>query len=140
MDVGNHNASKGATANGGAVSALTIHEAAETTGWSPRMLRYVERVGLVEPARSTSGYRLYGPAELQRLRTLRELLEEHEIGLSDLAFASRLRRDPVLRQATDAWLEAKAERPDDVPAADWLRWEQEKHQRLLDAAALTATP
>jgi hypothetical protein len=73
------------------MDALTIHEAAETTGWSPRMLRYVERVGLVEPARSESGYRLYGPPELQRLRTLRELLEGHEIGLSDLAFASRLR-------------------------------------------------
>ena len=69
------------------MDALTINEAAETTGWSPRMLRYVERVGLVEPARSTSGYRLYGPAELQRLRTLRELLEQHDIGLSDLAFA-----------------------------------------------------
>ena len=61
------------------------------------MLRYVERVGLVEPARSASGYRLYGPAELQRLRTLRELLAEHEIGLSDLAFALRLRREPELR-------------------------------------------
>ena len=83
------------------MDALTIHEAAETTGWSPRMLRYVERVGLVEPARSPSGYRLYGPAELQRLRTLRELLEEHDIGLSDLAFASRLRREPGLREATD---------------------------------------
>jgi DNA-binding transcriptional MerR regulator len=122
------------------MDALTIHEAAETTGWSPRMLRYVERVGLVEPARSASGYRLYGPAELQRLRTLRELLSEHEIGLSDLAFASRLRRDAELRVATEAWLEAKAERPDDVAAADWLRWEQEKHQRLLAAAALTASP
>jgi MerR family transcriptional regulator, copper efflux regulator len=121
------------------MEALTIHEAAETTGWSPRMLRYVERVGLVEPARSAAGYRLYGPAELQRLRTLRELLEARELSLSDLAFASRLRHDPGLREATDAWLEAKAERPDDVPAAHWLRWEQEKHQRLLDAAALTAT-
>ena len=57
------------------------------------MLRYVERVGLVEPARSAAGYRLYGPAELQRLRTLRELLDEHDIGLSDLAFALRLRRE-----------------------------------------------
>ena len=56
------------------------------------MLRYVERVGLVEPARSAAGYRLYGPAELQRLRTLRELLDEHDIGLSDLAFALRLRQ------------------------------------------------
>src|ERR1041384_6338118 len=75
------------------MDALTIHEAAEVTGWSPRMLRYVERVGLVEPARSASGYRLYGPAELQRLRTLRELLAQHEIGLSDVAFARRLREE-----------------------------------------------
>src|SRR3954447_26340699 len=121
------------------MDALTIHEAAETTGWSPRMLRYVERVGLVEPARSASGYRLYGPAELQRLRTLRELLEEHDIGLSDIAFASRLRADRSLSAATEAWFEAEPERPADVPAADWLRWEQEKHQRLLAAAARLST-
>src|SRR5919202_5329147 len=98
---------------GSRMDALTIHEAAETTGWSPRMLRYVERVGLVEPARSPSGYRLYGPPELQRLRTLRELTVEHDIALSDVAFALRLRSDEGLRAATDAWLAAEAERPDD---------------------------
>jgi DNA-binding transcriptional MerR regulator len=102
------------------------------------MLRYVERVGLVEPERSPSGYRLYGPAELQRLRTLRELLDEHEIGLSDLAFALRLRSEAGLRQATDAWLDARVERPAGLDRADWLRFEQEKHQRLL--AALSPTP
>jgi DNA-binding transcriptional MerR regulator len=117
------------------MDALTIHEAAETTGWSPRMLRYVERVGLVEPARSPSGYRLYGPAELQRLRTLRELLEEHDVGLSDVAFALRMRSDAELRRATDGWLEAKAERPEDVPPAGWLSFEQHKHERLLAAVA-----
>jgi MerR family copper efflux transcriptional regulator len=122
------------------MDALTIQEAAETTGWSPRMLRYVERVGLVGPGRSAGGYRLYGPAELQRLRTLRELLAEHEIGLSDIAFALRLRNDPQLRRATDEWLEAEAERPADVPQSDWLRFEQIKHSKLLAAAALTATP
>jgi MerR family copper efflux transcriptional regulator len=123
------------------MDALTIHEAAATTGWSPRMLRYVERVGLVEPARSSAGYRLYGPAELQRLRTLRELLDEHDIGLSDLAFALRLRRDGDLRAATDAWFEAQAQQPPNVPASDWLRFEQEKHQRLLAALARrTTTP
>jgi len=116
------------------MDALTIHEAAETTGWSPRMLRYVERVGLLEPKRSGAGYRLYGPAELQRLRTLRELLERHEIGLSDIAFALRLRQDAELRGAVDGWLEATAERPEHVPAPDWLRWEQEKHSKLLAAA------
>ena len=121
------------------MDALTIHEAAETTGWSPRMLRYVERVGLVEPSRSGAGYRLYGPAELQRLRTLRELLEEHELGLSDIAFALRLRQDAGLRSTVDGWLEATAERPEHVPAPDWLRWEQEKHSKLLAAAAAHRT-
>ena len=117
------------------MDALTIHEAGETTGWSPRMLRYVERVGLVEPARSASGYRLYGPPELQRLRTLRELLAGHDIGLSDVAFARRLREEPALRRDTEAWLESEAERPAEVPADDWLRFEQEKHSRLLSAVA-----
>src|SRR3954471_13345164 len=117
------------------MDALTINEAAETTGWSPRMLRYVERVGLVEPNRSAAGYRLYGPAELQRLRTLRELLDEHEIGLSDLAFALRLRRESELREATDAWLDAEAERPAHLTPSDWLRFEQEKHERLLAVLA-----
>jgi DNA-binding transcriptional MerR regulator len=113
---------------------LTINEAAETTGWSPRMLRYIERVGLIEPDRTDAGYRLYGPPQLQRLRTLRELLAEHDVALSDMAFALRLRDDARLRQTTEAWLEAQAERPADVPAADWLQWEQDKHERLLQAA------
>ena len=95
------------------------------------MLRYVERVGLEQPSRSAKGYRLYGPAELQRLRTLRELLAEHDIGLSDLAFALRLRGDDNLRAATETWLQAEPERPEHIPAADWLHWEQSKHQRLL---------
>jgi MerR family copper efflux transcriptional regulator len=113
------------------MDALTINEAAETTGWSPRMLRYVERVGLVEPSRSGAGYRLYGPPELQRLRTLRELLSEYDIGLSDIAFAQRLGSDDDLRTATESWLQAEPQRPEHVLAADWLRWEQDKHQRLL---------
>ncbi|MBA2512749.1 MAG: MerR family transcriptional regulator [Solirubrobacterales bacterium] len=117
------------------MDALTINEAAETTGWSPRMLRYVERVGLLEPARSNSGYRLYGPPELQRLRTLRELLEAHDVGLSDVAFALRLRSDDELRTMVDRWFESEPRRPDEVPAADWLRFEQEKHERLLRAVA-----
>jgi DNA-binding transcriptional MerR regulator len=113
--------------------ALTIHEAAETTGWSARMLRYIERAGLVEPQRSASGYRLYGPPELQRLRTLRELLNEHEISLGEVGFALRLRRDEQLSGAVQAWFEAEAERPEHVPADDWLTWEQSKHEKLLAA-------
>ena len=96
------------------------------------MLRYIERVGLIEPQRTEAGYRVYGAAELQRLRTLRELLEAHEVGLSDVAFAHRLRTDAALKAATEQWLEAEAQRPVEVAAADWLRWEQDKHERLLE--------
>ena len=117
------------------MDGLTINEAAETTGWSSRMLRYIEREGLIAPRRSKSGYRLYGPEELQRLRTLRELLDEHEMSLGDVGFALRLSRDPEMGSAVEAWLEASPRRPDDVPASDWLRFEQEKHERLLAEAA-----
>jgi DNA-binding transcriptional MerR regulator len=116
------------------VDALTINEAAETTGWSPRMLRYVESMGLIESRRSPAGYRLYGPEELQRLRTLRELLADFDVGLAEMGFALRLRREAELSAAVEAWFEAEPSRPDDVPAADWLRFEQEKHERLLAAA------
>lgn len=122
------------------MDTLTIHEAAETTGWSPRMLRYIERAGLVEPARSEAGYRLYGPAELQKLRTLRELIGTYDLGLTDIGFALRLRRDMELHDAVEAWLTTEAQRPADVPAAAWLSWEQEKHQRLLQAVQKNTTP
>jgi DNA-binding transcriptional MerR regulator len=113
------------------MEGLTINEAARTTGWSPRMLRYVEQTGLVTPARSASGYRLYGPAHLQRLRTLKELLARFDVGLSDVAFAARMATSAELREAVQAWLEAEARRPEDVGPEDWLRFEQEKHQKLL---------
>jgi DNA-binding transcriptional MerR regulator len=117
------------------MEALTINEAASTTGWSPRMLRYIEQAGLVATARSAAGYRLYGAAQLQRLRTLRELLSRFEIGLSDVAFAARLESDSELRQAVVRWLQSQARRPDDVDDAGWLRFEQDKHQKLLAAVA-----
>ncbi len=116
------------------MEGLTIHEAADTTGWSPRMLRYIERSGLVTPARSASGYRLYGPGALQRLRTLKELLQHFDVGLSEVAFAARMRIDAELREAVQAWLEAKARRPEHVSPADWLNFEQDKHEKLLAAA------
>jgi len=117
------------------MNGLTIQEAAATTGWSSRMLRYIEHEGLIAPRRSSAGYRLYGPEQLQRLRTLRELLQEHEMSLGDAGFARRLNRESDLRDAVEAWFEASPSKPDEVPASDWLRWEQEKHQRLLAEAA-----
>ena len=109
------------------MDGLTVGEAAARTGWSPRMLRYLERTGLVRPSRSSSGYRLYGIRDLNQLRSLRELRERFAVELTDVAFAARLRRESALRAAVDSWLAGT----DTAPA--WVEWEQRKHERLLAA-------
>ncbi len=118
-----------------AMDGLTINEAARVTGWSARMLRYVEQTGLVSPERTGSGYRIYGAAELQRLRTLKELIAGFDVALSDVAFAARIKHDPQLQRAIEDWLNATPQRPQDVDPDDWLRFEQRKHERLLLGAA-----
>ena len=115
------------------MEGLTINRAALTTGWSPRMLRYLERWGLVAPPRTPAGYRVFRAPELQRLRTLRELLDRFACGLSDVAFAKRIREEPELAAALEHWFERPAQRPAGVDQSDWLSWEQEKHERLLAA-------
>jgi DNA-binding transcriptional MerR regulator len=106
------------------MTGYTVSEAARRTGWSPRMLRYLERTGLVVPARRPSGYRLYGTRELNQLRSLREVRQRHGVELAELVFAARLRSEPGLRDAVHTWLSAR-ESP--------LEWEQRKHERLLAA-------
>jgi MerR family copper efflux transcriptional regulator len=91
------------------------------------MLRYLEDANLVRPRRTDAGYRLYGLPELNQLRLLRELRARFGVGLDELAFAARLRREPEVRAAVDSWL-AGAE-----DARSWIDWEQRKHERLLAA-------
>ena len=116
------------------MNGLTIHEAAQTTGWSARMLRYVESAGLVSPARTDSGYRIYGAGELQRLATLKELLHRHAVALSDVAFARRMESDAQLRDDVREWLTTAPQLPADVAPGEWLSFEQMRHERLLSAA------
>jgi len=105
---------------------LKVSEAAARAGWSPRMLRYLEHLGLVTPGRTAKGYRLYGLRELNQLRALGELRRRFGLEISDLVFAARLRREPELRRAVDGWLAGA----DDLA---WVEWEQRKHERLLAA-------
>jgi len=51
-----------------------------------------------------------------------------------VALAAQMAKSPELREAVQGWLEAEPRRPEDVSAEDWLRFEQEKHERLLAAA------
>jgi DNA-binding transcriptional MerR regulator len=109
------------------VDALTVSAAAARTGWSARMLRYLEQHGLVVPRRTGSGYRLYGLGELNQLQALGELRRSFGLDLAEIAFAARLRRDGELRAAVDGWLAAAAD------TGSWIEWEQRKHERLLAA-------
>ncbi len=48
---------------------MKISEAAAASGCHLETIRYYERLGLIpEPSRTPSGYRAYGPAEVDRLR------------------------------------------------------------------------
>ena len=104
---------------------ITVGEAAARTGWSPRVLRYLERAGLVVPSRTAAGYRLYELRELNQLRSLAELRKRFDVDLGEVAFALRLRREPELRAAIETWLHGSG-----VAALDW---EQRKQERLLAA-------
>src|SRR5581483_3868475 len=106
------------------MAEFTVGEAAERSGWSARMLRYLERQGLVVPGRTPSGYRAYGLRELNQLRSLAELRNRFGLGIDEVAFAARLRRDPELRRGVDGWLAAAAD------TGSWIDWEQRKHERL----------
>ena len=67
------------------------------------MLRYLEQAGLVSALRTPGGHRHYGPRQIERLQKLRELIDAHGLGITDIAFELRMRTDPQLARAVDDW-------------------------------------
>ena len=61
-------------------AALKVAAVARRTGVSVRTLHYYEEIGLLKPSgRTSSGHRLYTPADIQQLQQIRSL---QQIGLS----------------------------------------------------------
>ncbi|MGN7701912.1 MerR family transcriptional regulator [Cellulosimicrobium sp. 22601] len=54
---------------------LRVGDVARATGASARLLRYYEEQGLLAPARSPSGQRLYSLDDLERVARVRRLLD-----------------------------------------------------------------
>ena len=113
------------------METMTIQQASEATGWSQRMLRYLEQAGLVAALRTPGGHRHYGPRQIERLQSLRELIDEHGLGITDIAFELRMRTDPELARAVDEWfgpLHRTPPRPkpastaDSPPTNPTIRW------------------
>jgi len=115
------------------MDGLSIGNAAAHSGWSARMLRYLERAGLVIPSRSAGGYRQYGIRELNQLRGLADLRRRFGVELDEVAFALRLRREPALLAALETWLAGTNVPRAGAPVPEWVEWEQRKHEKLLVA-------
>src|SRR2546421_7687599 len=71
-------------------AAFVISVAARLVGVHEQTLRYYERAGLVEPARSKGRIRLYSLHDLERVRQIRRLTDEIVVNLAGVEVIIRL--------------------------------------------------
>src|SRR5215470_5448013 len=71
-------------------AAFVISVAARLVGVHEQTLRYYERAGLVEPARSKGRIRLYSLHDLERVRQIRRLTDEMGVNLAGVEVIMRL--------------------------------------------------
>ena len=103
------------------------------TGWSPRMLRYLESARPRRPARTSVGLPALRAARAEPAPLARASSAPGSASsLDDVAFARRLRRDPGSAPPSRPGSPA---RTPTRPA--WVEWEQRKHERLLAAYKAT---
>ena len=82
-----------------------ISTAAEQLGMHPQTLRKYERLGLIRPSRTVGSMRLYAREELERLRLIKQMVDDHGINLAGvqrlLAMAEVMQRiGPLLDEST----------------------------------------
>lgn len=88
----------------------TVQKLGKMAGISTRTLRYYDEVGLLKPARiNSSGYRIYGQAEVDRLQ---QILFYRELGVSldnikDIVTASSFNGAKALREHREKLLNKK---------------------------------
>jgi MerR family transcriptional regulator, thiopeptide resistance regulator len=74
-----------------------VHQFAELAGVTVKALRHYDRLGLLRPARSEAGYRLYQPGDLARLQ---QIIALKSVGLPLKHIRTLLDRDPLPLIAT----------------------------------------
>jgi len=91
-----------------------ISVAAKLVAMHPQTLRYYERLGLVVPARSRGGIRLYSPSNVQRLQRIARLVDELGVNLAGVEVILHMtERMEQMRREMDtmrAQIEAEVER------------------------------
>ena len=114
---------------------LRIGELSKRSGVSPDLLRAWERrYGLLRPVRSAGGLRLYTPADVERVRVMREHLADGLAASEAAALASRTGLDD---EAALMALRPEAMRDDLADALD--RYDEPRAQAILDRLLAVAT-
>ena len=81
-----------------------ISTAAEQLGMHPQTLRKYERLGLIRPSRTVGSMRIYAREELERVRLIKQMVDDHGINLAGvqrlLAMAEVMQRiGPLLDES-----------------------------------------
>jgi len=71
-------------------SRYVISIAARMVGIEAHTLRYYERLGLVEPERSTGNIRLYSQEDIERLRYIKTLMSDCGVNLAGVEVVLKL--------------------------------------------------
>ncbi len=79
-----------AVTRGDEAPVYVISVAARIVGVHAQTLRYYERVGLIEPARSRGNIRLYSQADVQRAMWIRSLIDDLGMNLAGVEVIMRL--------------------------------------------------
>jgi MerR family transcriptional regulator, light-induced transcriptional regulator len=114
---------------------LRIGELSKRSGVSPDLLRAWERrYGLLRPVRSAGGLRLYTPADVERVRVMRQHLADGLAASEAAALASRTGVDDA---AAPMALRPEAMRDELADALD--RYDEPRAQAILDRLLAVAT-
>jgi MerR family transcriptional regulator, light-induced transcriptional regulator len=114
---------------------LRIGELSKRSGVSPELLRAWERrYGLLRPVRSAGGLRLYTPADVERVRVMRQHLAD---GLAAAEAAALALRPGVGDESTPMALRPEAVRDELADALD--RYDEPGAQMILDRLLAVAT-
>ncbi|MFQ6059478.1 MAG: heat shock protein transcriptional repressor HspR [Anaerolineae bacterium] len=87
-----------------------ISVAAKLVNLHPQTLRYYERLGLVKPARSEGGVRLYSPRDIERLRKIVRLTEDLGVNLAGVEVILHMRERMEQMQREMEQMQAQFER------------------------------
>jgi DNA-binding transcriptional MerR regulator len=114
---------------------LRIGELSKRAGVSPELLRAWERrYGLLRPARSAGGLRLYSPADVERVALMQQHLAE---GMAAAEAAALAVRDAVEEEAARTALRPAAIRDELAAALD--AFDEPRAQAILDRLLALAT-